>query len=451
MTNCIAIRQGQKQTSLSKNDAFVVGAFSILIYLFFVLGAVSNFIGFNLIAITLFLIGGTFFDVKKTVLLLVTITPNSMVVCLSNSSNVRLSGVFYTILFVRLILNNYKVINTKILILLAGVVLICLSHIREVGIHDLALCVQIFIAIMTWIAILKRASKNFRYKIYLYFVLGIVLMFGGMLINKLIFDQSRYVALLDDPNYTSVAFAVLFSMSLYFFINRFERKNNALILLFSVLGGLMTGSRAFLLSVGAVVLLYCLVGLKNKRVRLVFFISLAAILSFALAVILKVPFAVKVYDETIGRTFELQNSYHANAFMDITSGRLFLWKYYLNELFTNPSKIVFGFGLNYYLVENGGYGLVAHNSIISGLMGFGVVGAPLIVCSYWFICRIKSPIASKKISDKIITLSILLAVFVEYFFLDGLLDIRLSMYLSFFVIAKSFSYRKMFVEKTYYH
>lgn len=448
MTSDLAVSQNNRAVVKKKGNISNAYFYPCLVFIFFVLGAATNIVWFNIFAIGLFLVFASFLSVKKAVLLLVAMTPNNMIVCLSSNSGFRLIGLFYLIVFIRLYLlrrkqmdkihkaKNKRMIKTGFLLSFIGILMITLMRVLKSGIHDFALCFQIFIAIMTWILILQGSNKRFRYKIYLYFALGIGLMFIGMLINKLLFGQERFVALLDDPNYTSVAFATLFSTSLFFFSNRFKRKTSTKLLLFSLVGGLMTGSRAFLLSIGLVIFVYFLVGLRNKRIRIVSLLCIGAIIAFVVAYLFKIPFVVKVYDETIGRTLNLRDSYKKGSFMDVTSGRLFLWKYYLAQLFSHPTKIPFGFGFDYYLLENGGYGLVAHNSIISGLMGFGIVGTILVAIAYLHICMMKDRKRSLSLVNFVLVFTVLLAIAVGYFFLDGLLDIRLSMYLSIFVIVK---------------
>jgi len=443
MANSLVLRQPKKRELHLLNNIRCGHYFIVFIYAFFALGAISNIFVFNLIGLFFLLIVTVFFDVKKTIVALASLTPNNMIVCLSNDSNVRLIGVFYLILLIRLLLKGKYYIKIRVILVYFGVLLISLLHFSQVGIHDFALCAQIITAIITWGIIIKRSSQKYKYNIYLYFAFGILLMFFGMLVNRVVNNTDRFVALLDDPNYTSVSFALLFSASLFFLNKGYKTLNNFVIFLFSIVGGLMTGSRSFLLSIGVVVLIYCLVGLRNKRARRVFLFIVVLLLLALVLLFFRVPFVVKVYDETIGRTLDLQSSYHQGAFMDITSGRVFLWNYYLNQLFSSsPFNIMFGFGLNYYLEENGGYGLVTHNSFVSGLMGFGIIGTILIITSYIFLLSSKKPLFRTAFVNKIIASTVLVSILVGYFFLDGLLDIRLSMYLSLFSFLYTFNFKK---------
>ena len=115
-----------------------------------------------------------------------------------------------------------------------------------------------------------------------------------------------------------------------------------------------------------------------------------------------------------------------------------MWPYYLNQLCTSSRTILCGFGVNSYLPEHGGYGLVAHNSFISGLMGFGIIGTALVIFSYAALIFSERPSSKTTASQKIMALSVLLSVVLGYFFLDGLMDVRLSMYLSLFVMVYCF-------------
>ena len=115
-------------------------------------------------------------------------------------------------------------------------------------------------------------------------------------------------------------------------------------------------------------------------------------------------------------------SYSNGDFMDITSGRFFLWKYYWANKVTNIKEFLFGIGFyNYYLAENGGYGLAAHNMYLSGIIGVGFIGQLAMMSLFLsFFDRVSLGVIKNKAF-----LAIPIGVFTEYMMLDGLFDQRI--------------------------
>ena len=134
-----------------------------------------------------------------------------------------------------------------------------------------------------------------------------------------------------------------------------------------------------------------------------------------------------IYNNTFGRTTELQESHIEGDFMDATSGRSVLWAYYMLKATSDSSIMLFGRGFyDYHLEENGGFGLAAHNMYISSIIGIGIIGTLLVLYMYFSI--LKSGYIRKHNKINIAFSSIIIALLVNYFFLDGILELRLITY-----------------------
>ena len=352
-------------------------------------------------------------------------TPNTAIVVLTNGG-MGLLGFFYLLFGLKLYLlkrRNHKISMSSCLMVVVLLV-ICLSRILNANVYDFAIMIQTVSAIGVWTYAAKKYDIEAKIRIILYFIFGAIFMLIGMIIQVPLAAETRIAGLLDDPNYTGGVFCVLFAIALLSFCYKLAIKKSFLLMLIAVLGGVLTGSRGFLLSVACVVCCYLLVGLKNKNARKVFSLVCIAIIGFFALYFIKVPLAVTLYDNTIGRTLQLSQNHQSGNFMDITSGRMVLWEFYLDKISSSVSLALFGRGFaGYELPANGGYGLAAHNAYIGGIMGIGVIGLLLIVILYWRIYQ-----AGTKGKNHLVVLSIVIGIAVNYFFLDGLLDLRVSLY-----------------------
>ena len=421
----------------SKYNISGVIIIAIISFIILAFGSITGKTLINAVGLAVLFVFLVLLKTDNAMLLLTIMTPNSMIVCLPNPE-IRVLGFMYLLVYAKLIIEKKEHLKLKHLILGVLILAICVLKIPNFGVRDLLTCFQTIIVIFYWIALLSKRNVRFNIKTYDCFVIGTVLMSIGMILNKVITGESRTRALLDDANYTAVVFSVLFAVSLLFLIFKVDVKKNLIILGYSALMGATTGSRAFLLSIGLVLVCYFILGLRHKIVRKIFFFALALVGVFFILYAIKIPIAVNFFDMTIGRTFALMNNYNSGQFMDVTSGRLFLWEYYLDQLFSQRNRVLFGLGFSsYYFVENGGYGLVAHNTFVSGLMGFGVLGLFTILILYFNILSFGQNYKRNKLIY-ITSLTILVAFLIGYFFLDGLLDIRMSMYLGIYVCVQRY-------------
>lgn len=422
----------------SKKQKSILYAYilSAILFFTFAIGAIKENPYISICGAFVLLIYILFNNFEKSSILLISLTPNGMILFIPGNG-IRLIGLFYFMALVLYIAKKGIRPNFRYIIPYLGIFLICIFKLStDRNIHDVLLITEIFFVIYFFVMILNKKDKVLDRHLYHAFIFGIVLMSIGMLLNKIVYGGSRMMALFDDSNYTSVPFALLFAISTFFIFNRKNVVYNLILLFFSLIMGFLTGSRAFVLSLGIVVLSYFIMSFKYKLARKIVFSYIALFMILILLYFLGIPSIVKLYDVIIERTLSLLNNHHDGEFMDVTSGRAFLWKYYLTQLFSSIKSACFGIGFStYYLVENGGYGLVAHNSFVSGLMGFGIVGTVLILYTYCYFLK-KYFVVKKREKRKIISLTLLVPILIGYFFLDGLLDIRLLLYLSMCIMVK---------------
>lgn len=419
----------------TEKKPFILMISLIIIYFILMFGALSDNMFFHIVGCALFFVGLLILSVEKAMFYIIAMSPNLAIIVFTNGST-GLLGIAYAIVFLKLLFFYEDVkISKKMLLIYAILFVITLSRLVDKNFYDFALILQTLIGLIVWDNMIDRYSLQEKKQLLYFFELGCFLMMLGMIVQYFYSNQinTRLSAVLDDANYTGGVLCVLFTISLLAYCYKLPCKYNGFFLASSLIMGLASGSRGFMVSVVGVVFIFAFVGILGKRERkVVYLVSLAGILLIILYQ-LKVEAVVLIYENTIGRTLQIKNAYSSGSFMDISSGRIVLWKFYCNEIISNCKILLFGRGFHeYYQISNGGYGLAAHNTYISSIIGIGLFGTISLFYAYFSIIRQRKNILKK--GEQIILFTIPLSVLIDYFFLDGVLDQRLIIYFILYLV-----------------
>lgn len=399
--------------------------------LYFIM-AVGSLTGVGLIQIIgfavflLFVFSSNIRDAMAQIMILV---PNIAVMSISSGSG--LLGLAFGVIVIKLMVGSKSNISILPMCVVTLAYLFTISALRLFGgnIYDFALVGQVALVVVAWTSLLKYMSTEDAVKYIDFFRFGCLLMAVGMLIAYP-FEQDpigRFRAVGDDCNYTGAVMSVLLGISLLTFCYKLPLKHNLFYMALAALMGLATGSRGFMLSAAIIMMVLLFTrsfGKKSAKIVMVILFLMASVYALYLAGVGPV---VTVYDNTIGRTIELEESHNDGDFMDVTSGRAVLWAYYMAQARKDPGILYFGRGFyNYFKEENGGFGLAAHNMYVSSIIGIGVIGTILVLIMYYSI--LKSGFIRKPRRINWAFSSIIIALLVNYFFLDGMLELRLITY-----------------------
>ncbi len=357
--------------------------------------------------------------------------PNAAIVTYT-SGGIGLMIVVYLILFMRLFTVGRLNIRRSLLVPFCCAILLALagSRIFKGNMYDILLVIQQMIALLVWGAIIdKNIMPN--EEIYYSFRYGCLLTMMGMVLGGAILspDSTRLVALQDDANYTACILFVLFIASLLVYAYKMNIRNNWLYMFLSLGFGLLTGSRGFLVAVGVAVIVFCFMGVVSPKIMKIIGLGLCGIAVFAVMYLMNIGFIVEVYDNTIGRTLELLDSSAEGQFMDISSGRIFLWNHYWDMIKDDNIVLLFGKGFeDYHLTENGGYfNMLAHNAYLASVIGLGFIGTIALLIVYFQFLKQRNFFTGDKAGRAFG--AIVLGLAAEMMFLDGILDMRIACFL----------------------
>lgn len=398
--------------------------YATLLYFIFMFSAIFSINILQLIGAILYVLIICILDYEESTYLTVILSPSVAIVSIP-WIGVSLLGIGSFILCVRT--HVFRAIDNNLFFLFSIVFMITGSRLIDGNIFDCVLFMLVILTLLLCQSLLKNENIKNTQLIYSY-RFGCLLMIIGMIFDYIFIGgtMGRFRAVADDCNYTAAALYVVFIISLISFGYSLRLMHNTFYLIISLVFGLSTGSRGFMLTVGLALAFFGIRGLIKRGDRKITFLSIIGVLALIVMYIFNVSSVVKLYDVTVGRTLSLKNSYSQGNFMDITSGRLFLWDYYWTNKVTNLREFLFGTGFhNYYLTENGGYGLAAHNMYISGIIGVGLIGLLVVIMLYLSFFKKKNI----GVITNWVFLAIPIGIFIEYIMLDGLFDQRIIIYM----------------------
>lgn len=413
---------------MSRLQDYIKKAFLLLDYMILVVGAITDLWYIQLFAFAIFFLYVAISNVRVGMALVMAMIPNIAVMSLSSTG---LLGLAFAVILIKVSANSHYGIHVKpvVLIILAYLLILTTTRLVNSNYYDLALMLQVAIVVITWTSLLKKTTSDDALLFIDYFRFGCLLMSLGMLVSYPLEAESigRLKAVQDDCNYTGAVMCVLLAVSLLTYCYKLPLKHNLFYMIVALIMGLATGSRGFMLSTAIILMLLLLTKSFGKKTAKIVILGL-----FLMAVIYGLYLygfspIVSIYNNTIGRTVELQETHMEGNFMDVTSGRSILWAYYLAEAIEDNTVFLWGRGFyNYFLEANGGFGLAAHNMYISSIIGVGIIATVLILLMYFSI--LKTYFLKRQKIINIAFSSIIIALLINYFFLDGMLEIRLITY-----------------------
>lgn len=275
--------------------------------------------------------------------------------------------------FKKMLLSKFR-ISTLLLplaILLVELIQMLITNV-DVGLSLFKLVLSIFVSVL----ILDEKKHINIEKASLFFIIGIAFSSLYVLYTSwgIILDPSSRGGIAGMGNLNQNTFALYCSVAYALgIIMSFSSKNKYLFIVLSIIcfiGGALTISKAFFIT-AVFFLLLMLIKMNNIK-----FIFLSIIIGAVIFVLFaKVPFLNSVITSMINR-FDTATNVN-----DLTTGRLYLYTYYLDILRDNPLTLLFGRGLLEYQAFYP-LGSRTHNIVLEAVMGWGICGFLIIISFY---------------------------------------------------------------------
>lgn len=196
----------------------------------------------------------------------------------------------------------------------------------------------------------------------------------------------------DNPNSVAVFETVCFSMSLYqiLFYKKKRRFFHIIPLLLSIIVGVSTGSRSFILAVILFIVIYLFFVFKKHKWLYLFFI---AVLFVCFIGFINLPFMSTIKDRFI---IAFQTLLGIGVKVDTSTVTRAIWADY--GFFLGLKNGIFGYGTDGFAIYSG-VGTYSHNNYAEVICDFGFVGLAIFYLPLFilFIYSIKSNKASKSI------------------------------------------------------
>jgi O-antigen ligase len=369
---------------------FLITLIGILIQGLFVMG--GNYTNIGLIV---FIISMVIINKNDLILLIFFLIPNQRLLVI-NDSNVSLLNISFLLLLPFVIKRNTVKLNSLIfssfLLILFGILVSLIND----SFNELILIVKLLIVVFVLIGEIRNASLIKFKNLILSFIFGSFTLIFLSILTLNDYTERFEGGEFNEPNYVGsiCAFNLALILIIYEQIN-LRKSVSILISIFLILGGLLTQSRSFVLSLVILFVVFILMNLKKQLIK------------STLLILLFFVFVSKYVIDFYNKNFLLQAISERILNPkgdDVSGGRIGLYNdYYL--LITKDLKSLFlGIGSNAY--EKYNLDQVAHNSILEDIVSFGIVGTIII---YVFIFKsFKSVIKGKTIFISIIPLFIFL-------------------------------------------
>lgn len=361
---------------------------------------------------------------SSLILMMVFILPSSGLIKLTSASSAILGYCFLIGEIKYLVINTSKIKISLILVLLTLCVGLTVFYYLD---YSLGLTIFRFMVSMVFLyfvsgddKLISRLQKNGINVFIAGTIFNIVLGLAYYFFTKRNVFSGNFCGVSLDRNF----YSAVISMAISFAVIQFFISKRALLtfaeLVFLFFGGLLSGSRTFLVSliIPILIVLYFLFSGKYiKKVLPFIFVLLAVGLLFS-------SLLSPLLNMTIDR-FDASDVSTAN-------GRYDIWKYYLEKTTSNPTSFFIGssFKTDLYISTNHTlHDVVHHNTFIQSLSTIGVLGTSLLILSFYkLFVLLKRP--GKK---RFVFLFPLFSLILCYFFINGLFSdlLTIMIFLSF--------------------
>ena len=383
--------------------------------------------------------------IDESLFILMALSVNQAIVVLS-VNGMSLIGVGYLVLLLRILTsretrnllfqNTSKIVVPSLIVFFVTVLLLFRFNVF----YDAAIFFCFFIVLLVILFYSKTRDSFYLSELVDAFVLGGVLCSLNILFNVAFtgYNGARVGGILDNANYIAVSFSFLAITCLIRYCYEIDPGKNIFLFSFFSLMMLFTGSRGAFLSIVIAAIWVIIFGFTRlRKSRNILIIVVMLIILMYVLYVCRVGFIVDIYDNLILRTTAMLKTNTSGQFMDVSSGRFTIWNFYLEKLKTDEVLKFFGNGFNrFYYRENGGMGFVCHNVWLGSIMGVGIIGTIgilLMYMGYWK--SIARNIVGSSNKDKLY-IALFLVFLVGYFFLDGIMDLRLPVYIFVAMVIK---------------
>lgn len=388
-----------------------------------------------------------FCEEEKILPILFFMHPNSALY--DNIGFTYLFNITVTIGAIRLFLKNINKIEKKAFALFAMILTWELILILKSGLIDKSL-----LSLVSWISsylVLIILSKNQKFDfstVYKYFFIGFICaFFAGLTIPLKRFGLSfptayRFTGLLRDPNYYSMdAILLIFGAGCYAKLNN---KNQIIYMVIIFAMGICSVSKMFIALFAIGCLLKVIYECKKVKISRIFIGLL--ILSIIVYIVYATGFLNMFLEKYLYRT----------ETTSLFTGRDDLFSYYINEIFSSPTNLLFGnSALKYSRVLNPSdinsffQNFVAHNTYLDIILAWGILGAIIYI---FFVKTVygnaKKANENKQIS-KNIYYNVTIILFIIGLFTLSYLTTDVFALIILYLIALKYSIKNYKIEEVY--
>lgn len=312
--------------------------------------------------------------------------------------------------------NNFKIKKTELGILFFG------SYIIIMQAFNNAFSITMTIKMITYLFLISIATniriiKNYK-SYFLMFIAGLIfssfiglINIPGFHVHEFITIKTdlvaggayrRFAGLYGDPNYYSINLIIALCLLIILYLKneiKFIWCIILSILLIYFVALTVSKSALLMLCFPALILIYVFMKKRN------FFWAILMLVMIMIGVLLLINNQIGIFSGVMNRL--------SNTNTDITSGRIELWKFFIEYFKNNPIQLLFGRSIAHYMLD----GHVAHNTYIDIIYELGIIGGLLFITLLICIVRASKNNLKRKC---LLNYSIITIIIIMYAFLSEL-------------------------------
>lgn len=284
------------------------------------------------------------------------------------------SSIFVLIFFIKYIIDLiYKKRNMYTRPAIISIVLCLYSFMNFDIAKEYYIVANIVLIVLIYLTFVHARDLNVI-SLCKYYLLGVILSaVVGIIfcvfpsLRNFVMMENRFCGLNENPNTLQILCVISLSIVLtLFFKNYFSKSYMLFFVAFFVFVGVLTLSKAFIVCVSVLILVYFVLMTKRNKKQ--------ALIEFPIFVVLSIVVIYIFFDKFIS-IFSRFFAYGDDNILDsILTGRFSLWKNYLKYWLSNWAYFIFGCGVSHKQP----YELGPHSSYIYIIYTFGIVGTFLI-------------------------------------------------------------------------
>lgn len=356
--------------SVSRISLFIILTFTVAIYQYVSIKGTATYLEYVGLALLIFIFSrSSRVEILGMVMFLL---PSNQYINLGSTSIIT---ILVTLFFLKMLVVDKKMIYTPLLLL--GMTLICYSALFG-ALGTISTAIKILLYLFFCLDVFTDTNTNIKQKftsMVKFLVTGIIIAACFSILFQSDIFSGRF-SLTEEQSTNTLG--ILTGYAIGFILMLTQSKYMGSKWLYSIIPltivGFLTQSRSFIF-IAFIALVWCLIfalGKCGRKANIRFLIMSIGIGLLFFIIMSSNEIWAEVINNALERITNPRND-------DISNGRFYIWRYYIDEVINNKHILFFGKGI----IMSSSLAMLAHNIWLEQLYIYGLVGNTIIILMFW--------------------------------------------------------------------